>query len=89
MAATTCPIWGTPAQEEPRTGDWRTITSLRAGGKYAITGTAAAILGGFDDRQKALLTTWIADQHRAGESCPIITSYILDGILLRSPPSPR
>jgi hypothetical protein len=44
MTPTTCPIWGTPAQERPRRGERREIISSRAGGRYAIAGDVEIIL---------------------------------------------
>jgi hypothetical protein len=32
-------IWGTPAQEIPRLGDYEHLNSRRAGGEYKVTGS--------------------------------------------------
>ena len=76
-----CAIWGTPARrEEYREGDSTSINSPRAGGEYSISGTAEAIFEknpDIEDRYKALLTTWLVDQRRLGNTIPTINSDIL------------
>jgi nucleoside 2-deoxyribosyltransferase len=69
-----CPIWDTDAEEfEEATGDFRCVSSQRAAGNYIITSTAAATAKGLDDREKALLTTWLIDNRKLGDSAPRIT----------------
>ena len=72
-----CPIWRTPATESPSNVDGRYIDSPRAGGRYFISGTAEAQLGGYAPPLKACLTTWLIDQRRLGVDCPEITSDTL------------
>lgn len=62
-----CYIWGTPASM-PRDSDGDSVylDSPRADGKYKITGTASSMLGQLDVKRRALLTTWLCDQRRAG-----------------------
>jgi hypothetical protein len=74
---TNCPIWGTPAVELAGGEDGRKIDSKRAGGVYRIAGTALAMVSGLTDAEKAKLTTWIVDQHLAGDGAPLITSDIV------------
>jgi hypothetical protein len=71
-----CPIWGTEAECLAQ-GDFSIVNSARAGGSYGITGTAAAMATGLSVEQKALLTTWIADQRRAGDLKPTVTSEVV------------
>jgi hypothetical protein len=78
---TNCYIWDTPA-EMPRDSDGDSVyfDSPRAGGKYKITGTAAAMLGNLDINGKALLTTWLCNQRHAGIEYPTITSDVLNSV---------
>jgi hypothetical protein len=78
---TNCYIWDTPA-EMPRDsdGDPVYLDSPRAGGKYKITGTAAAMLGNLDIKGKALLTTSLCNQRRAGIEYPAITSDTINSV---------
>jgi hypothetical protein len=78
---TNCYIWDTPA-EMPRDSDGDSVylDSPRAGGKYKITGTAAAMLGNLDTKGKALLTTWLCNQRRAGIEYPAITSDVVNSV---------
>lgn len=82
-----CPIWGTPATEiDPGGGyDGVRITSTRAGGAYAITGSAIPQLKSVDHSKKKLLTTWLVDQRRAGISMPEVTTDFLATIKDKSP----
>jgi hypothetical protein len=81
-----CYIWDTPA-EMPRDSDGDSVylDSPRAGGKYKITGTAAAMLGNLDIKEKALLTTWLCNERRAGSEYPAITSDVLSSIKTTRP----
>lgn len=79
-----CAIWNTPAIVRPTKRDGRDLTSSRAGGRYFISGMAEIMIANFARQEKALLTTWLVDQRRAGEECPEITSNILDLIKSRA-----
>ena len=70
--AVKCPIWNTPALEEPTDRDGRLVDSSRAGGKYFIAGTAEAVLESHDDHVKARLTSWMIEQRRPENPCPEI-----------------
>jgi hypothetical protein len=85
LKPTTCPIWGTPAEELPKTGDRREIVSPRAGGRYAISGTVEATLEHhpLDDRERQLLTDWIVGQRREGKKSSFISSYALTEVIGR------
>ena len=83
MNSTRCPIWNTPAEERPSSRDSRIIVSPRAGGLYEITRTVEGGIPNWTDQDKLLLTTWIVDQHRSGEECPLITSSILGSVQSR------
>jgi hypothetical protein len=72
---TKCAIWDTEAEIfEPSTGDFSCINSPRAAGKYIITGSAAATAGSLGNVEKALLTTWLIDNRRLGDSTPRVTT---------------
>jgi hypothetical protein len=59
-------------------GAYTYVTSPRAGGDYAITGTAVAILNSADIPKRLQLTTWLCDQHNSGIPEPKITSDVLE-----------
>jgi hypothetical protein len=75
----TCYIWGTTATS-PKDSDGENdyIDSPRAGGRYAISGSAVASMGKLTPAQRAALTTWLCDQRKAGIEYPKITSYLID-----------
>lgn len=72
-----CPIWGTPASVEASGGLVR-VDSPRAGGGYSLSLRAAAVLTGREPAQEALLTSWLVDQRRLGNSCPHITLDVVE-----------
>ncbi len=74
MTKTKCLIWGTPAFEYPSHGDEHFIDSPRAGGKYLVVGTSAAVLESCDDPVKARLTSWLIEQRQLGIKWPEIYS---------------
>ena len=74
MTKTKCLIWGTPAFEYPSHGDGHFIDSPRAGGKYHVAGTSAAVLESCDDPVKARLTSWLIEQRQLGIKWPEIYS---------------
>ena len=74
MTCVKCPIWDTPAIEHPNHGDGHFIDSSRAGGKYLVAGTAAAMLEGCDDLVKARLTSWLIEQRQLSIEWPEIYS---------------
>lgn len=77
-----CPIWGTLAElVRGRIGDNAQLVSPRAGGLYGITDTATEMVGDLKPSQKAVITTWLVDQRRAGTRIPIINSEVLGEIL--------
>lgn len=60
------------------------LNSPRAGGRYFISGSAAEMVAGCDERLKARLTSWLIDQRRSGIRCPeIMTSTIDDAARYR------
>jgi len=70
-----CPIWGTTAKRlEETTPDVGYFDSPRAGGRYAITGTAGVTINALTEYTKMLLTTWLVEQRRAGVKTPKVTS---------------
>jgi hypothetical protein len=80
---TICPISGAPAMQLPSIGDRREIISSSGGGRYAISDTANVELRRhpLDDQERELLVGWIAEQHRSGEACPVVWSYVLGVVL--------
>ena len=75
----TCPIWGTPASDLSSRGlDGFLIDSPRAGGKYLISGTAVIVLKSCVDHLKMRLTTWLVEQRRLGNNCPVITTKTIE-----------
>ena len=68
-----------------KAGDFEVFDSPRAGGKYWISGTAAAKLISFNDNAKRLLTTWLCEQRRAGVEVPKIQVNVLDLVKSRKP----
>jgi hypothetical protein len=81
-----CLIWGTPAKLGS-IGDGLRVDSLRAGGKYRITGTAMEIIEGFSPDLRARLTWWLCEQRDQGESEPLISSTVVESVQTLSPPS--
>lgn len=79
----TCPIWGTPAQLNP-VGDSVDVLSARGGGAFRVTGTAWPTLEVLLPAVKARLTTWIVDQHRAGNERPVVNLDVLRRVRDRS-----
>ncbi len=74
-----CPIWGTDAEYlVPLSSSGTKVRSWRTDGEYRITGEAMAAVNLMPPKAKALLTTWIVDQHRSGEIAPLINDEVLD-----------
>jgi hypothetical protein len=71
----------------PAMGHKREIISSSVG-RYAISSTVDAILEHrpWNDRERKLLAGRIAERHRSGEACPVITSYVLEDVLGSTPP---
>jgi hypothetical protein len=83
---TTCPISGAPAEQLPTRGDRRELLSPSVGGRYALTGTADAILhrrSPLNHRQRKFLVGRIAARRCRGQVCPLITSSDLEDVLGR------
>ena len=72
-----CPIWGTPASVEASGGLGQRVESARSGGNYSISLRAAAVLANGEPAQKAILTSWLVDQRRLGNSCPDVTVEVV------------
>ncbi|MXY06702.1 MAG: hypothetical protein F4171_14135 [Gammaproteobacteria bacterium] len=75
-----CAIWATPATTLPTDRDGLTCDSPRVGGRYFISGSAAAVIRAIDDRLKVRLTTWLVQQRAHGEDCPEITTGTIDEV---------
>lgn len=67
-----CAIWKTEVLENGKNNGVFQYNSPRAGGKYSITLTAKASVHSLTETQKAYLTTWLVDQHNAGNEWPTI-----------------
>jgi nucleoside 2-deoxyribosyltransferase len=72
------PIWGEATHITSGEFDGWTVTSNRTDGTYRAAGTIIDQLSSLSIKSKAKLTTWIVDQHRFGETAPMITSQTLD-----------
>jgi nucleoside 2-deoxyribosyltransferase len=64
-------------------GDYTAADSMRAGGKYRITGSARATVDYWNIHDKKLLTSWLVAQRKAGISVPEINTDVLDAVKLR------
>ncbi len=80
-----CAIWGTPASKKLENGlNGHLIDSLRAGGRYFISGTALEDLKecadskGYNEHFQARLTSWLVEQRRLGIECPEIMKSTLE-----------
>lgn len=74
-----CAIWNTVATDESEPGrDGFSVDSPRAGGRYFISRTAAAMLGSRDERVKARLTSWLVDRRGLGIRCPEVMSSSIE-----------
>lgn len=77
----TCPIWGTPAYV--RDGfywDGKEVNSPHAGGYYVMTREAERNFRDSSAKDKCLLTTWIVEQHRLGNSTPRVDTHVVERI---------
>lgn len=80
----TCPIWGTPATRHAAPREEQRFDSPRAGGRFALAGgLLAGPLSRCSGTEKARLTTWIVEQHRAGQEWPLITTAVGQSALRR------
>lgn len=86
MADNTCPIWQTPATSWP-TDHGEAVDSARAGGHYNVTHDASYTLTDWSDHDKVLLTDWLVEQRRSGNSHPEILDKTLDEVKKRHLPS--
>jgi len=85
MPTKPCAIWKVSAELVEATGKYDIFDSPRAGGKYQISGTAAAQVLSLNDYAKGLLTTWICEQRRAGVGTPNVNSSVLELLKSRQP----
>ena len=85
MGNSTCAIWGTPATEHPSDREGQVIESVRAGGRYFISGRGEATLRSQDTTVKALLTSWLIEQRRLGVQCPDILGGAVENAKQRRP----
>ena len=79
MGAAQCPIWRTVVDEpSPIAGDYTIVHSARAGGRYRISGSAAAEIeqARLSDRERAKLTTWIIEQGLLGDLPEVTTTTL-------------
>jgi hypothetical protein len=83
MSEVNCVIWDTPAEDVSGVGDSVTFDSVRAGGKYSITGTAVAVLRPLGVKERIQLTSWLSEQRRYGVLIPEISSDMIKYIQAR------
>lgn len=69
-----CPIWGTPAEERPRTGDFTVLHSPRAGGWYSFTGSVRNQLLELSPSDKMAVTRWLCSRRAMGTEIPSLDS---------------
>ncbi|MDD9990834.1 MAG: hypothetical protein OXP75_03455, partial [Rhodospirillales bacterium] len=76
-----CAIWNTVATDESEPGrDGMSLNSPRAGGRYFISRSAAAMVASRDERVKARLTSWLVDQRRSGIRRPDVMTTSIDDV---------
>ena len=81
-----CPLWDIQVEQlGPLDTDAITVDSSRAGGKYSVTKTAVGKLRSLTSKQKALVSSWLADQRRGGIEIPEIHTANLPQITTRQP----
>lgn len=74
-----CPIWDVDCEVETRRGDFETVHSVRAGGKYIVTGTALQLLRGWsgaDNAKRVALSQSILEANLNGSSLTITSDDI-------------
>lgn len=74
------PVWGTAGHITSGEFHGWTVTAHRTDGSYKIASSVIEEVRHLPLESKAKLTTWIIDQHRAGEREPMITSHVLERI---------
>ena len=76
---TKCPIWPASTSTVKLLDDVGTciVESDRAGGKYEIDDLARDLVGNLGDPACARLTTWLVDQRRLGNQCPVVTQDVV------------
>jgi hypothetical protein len=81
-----CLIWDKDATHLAQVGDGITqVRSWHTDGLYQITDAARAAVRHMPPKKKALLTTWIVDQHRSGVDAPLIDDALLDRVSAMRP----
>jgi len=71
-----CPIWGTDCEDlGPADFDGRYVDSIRAGGKYKITGSVLRLVAQFGYLDKAKLSRWVYGQNLFG-AVPMVDSFV-------------
>jgi len=72
-----CPIWGTSANEQPRTGGFVVLDSPRAGGLYGYTDSVSNELPELSTDHKMAVTRWLCSRRAMGTEIPRLDSYNL------------
>lgn len=83
-STSTCPIWGTPAAGPLGDTDYGrrlTYQSPRAGGRFTLTAISGQWLERLSGRERASLSTWIAERNKAGLEAEITLEF-LNNILI-------
>lgn len=88
MEESECAIWGTPASLNSKDyGMIKHYDSLRAGGRYVVKGIELETLGGLPEKEKAILSFYIAKSNFQGEEFEV-TQKFLDQLKRRRMPGP-
>ena len=86
---TFCPIWGEefPAlvRRDPRQGVTEVLGSPRVGVDYHLLGNTDWEVINLRPDRKAVLTTWLIDQHQQGADWPKVTESVLEYIETKRP----
>ena len=80
-----CIIWGTPCRDVGSNDEFWFVDSPRVGGKYKVFGSAQPRLGQLSYKKKALLTSWLLTQRRAGIIHPEITGSVMEEVETLTP----
>jgi hypothetical protein len=79
-----CPIWATPARTFRSSSFNWTVDSPRAGGAYMIDILTMNQVK-WSPPLQASISTWIIDEHRAGQEWPVVTTDVVQMVAGRRP----
>lgn len=85
-----CPIWSILGKHYATSGDALVVDSLRADGRYWVSGRAlTAMPYGEDPGLQVKLTSWLIEQRRLGIDCPKVYPGVIDSMKSRQKLSVR